>query len=318
MSDYKAQQLAKLEATRHKRAAAVRRFFDPGLDEQSRLAAARQSGTFVDAEVPLALAIVDDPTATPLLRASALNGLFNRLSSDEALVARFIDLLNASSEPRELRLVALATLQASRFGSSAMAGLRPKYLASLRKLIDQDDDDLRRHALEYLMLEKDDYAEQRLLDGLNDPAKAFLPPEIAIQLLANDLHADAVPTLRAIARNPPSAAARKEALRNLATDAESAPLLAETARDANEHPEIRHVSAVALHQIDPGLARQIMRELIEADATDHELKAALLNSLAHLDATPRDGALTAKLVELADATDSEDLKSMIALFTSKP
>jgi hypothetical protein len=282
MSEYKERQLAKLENTRKKREAAVRRFFDAGLDEQSRLVAARLSGTFVGAEVPAAVAIVEDAKATPLLRASALNGLFNRLGTDEALVSRVIDLLDTASEPRDVRLVALATLQASRFGSAVMAGLRPKYLAALRKLIDQDDEDLRRHALEYLTLEKDDYAEQRLLDGLKDPAKAIVAPEIAIQLLANDLHVDAIPTLRALARNPPSAAVKKEALRNLATDAASAPLLAETLRDRNEADEIRHVCAVALYQIDAALARDIMRELVEAQETSSDLKAALQNSLAHL------------------------------------
>ncbi|AKF04036.1 hypothetical protein [Sandaracinus amylolyticus] len=313
MSKYRDEQLAQLEVVRRHREQAVARFFDATLPEATRLESAPSTGTFAgDDEIARAIALFRDGTASPLLRAAALNGLSTRLLRDDALLREILGVLEDTSAPSQLRHAALFAMQSLHFGSSVLAAVRPRYKNALRGLLDDADALLRQFAAEYLALDKDEYVQRRLLDGLREPGRAIVAPELAIQYLANDLHSDVVPLLREIAMRPPSAAAKKEALRNLAIDPESKALLAERVRDDAEDPEIRHVCAVALFQLDPALAAQLAKEIVVNDAADDELRAALLNTLEHLcppDAS-EDGEFRARVAAIAGASTSAPLQRM--------
>ncbi len=316
MSTYRDQVLAQLETVRRNRDQAVTRFFDESLPLGERLQAALSAGTFVgDAELAKATAIVRDVKENALVRATALNGLSNRLTKDEALLTEIIHLLGDGSAPADVRRVALTTLQASQFGSQPMmVKQRPNYKNVLRGLLDDADQELRQNAAEFLALDRDEFVQRRLLSGLKDPNQAIVAPEVAIQYLAHDLHADMLPVLRDIARHPPNEAAKKEALRNLTLDPESKDLLVERLTDPNEAPEIRHVCAVALYQMDPALMRTLAKDIVANDDTDDELRAALLNTMSHLplgtSAPEADDAFGARVAELEANTTSAPLKRM--------
>jgi hypothetical protein len=316
MSTYRDQELAQLETVRRNRDQAVTRFFDGSLSLDERLQAALSAGTFAgDAELAKATAIVRDENENTLLRATALNGLSNRLIKDEDFLKEVIQLLGNESAPADLRRVAMTALQGSQFGSQPMmVHQRPNYKNVLRGLVDDADPELRQYAAELLALDRDEYVQRRLLGGLQDPSQAIVAPEVAIQYLAHDLHADMLPVLRHIARNPPNEAAKKEALRNLTLDPESKDLLVERLTDPQESPEIRHVCAVALYQMDPALMRKLARDIVADDGTDDELRAALLNTMSHLpagSAAPEaDDGFGARVAELEATTTSAPLKRM--------
>jgi hypothetical protein len=308
--------LAQLETVRRNRDQAATRFFDATLPLGERLQAAQSAGTFAgDAELAQATAITRNQHENSLVRAAALNGLSNRLIKDEALLEEVIQLLGDKSAPPDLRRVALTALQGSQFGSQPMmVRLRPNYKNALRGLLDDADPELRQNAAEFLALDRDEYVQRRLLAGLKDPSQAIVAPEVAIQYLAHDLHADMLPVLRDIARNPPNAAAKKEALRNLTLDPESKDLLVERLTDPNEVPEIRHVCAVALYQMDPALMTRLAKDIVADDGTDDELRAALLNSISHLPlgsaAAEADDGFGARVAQLEANTTSAPLKRM--------
>src|SRR5262249_10242470 len=130
------------------------------------------------------------------------------------------------------------------------------------------DIELRRRALGILSREQDGYAQKTLLAGLKNPDEALLPPEKALQLLGNDVHADAYPVAREIVKNPPNLAAKREALRLLAADAASTPTFEKILLDKKEDPEIRQVSAAALHALDPDKLQEHAREIV-LDPTEH-------------------------------------------------
>ena len=134
-------------------------------------------------------------------------------------------------------------LQRRRFESC-----RGDYIATLRKVADDPDPELRQRVLGLLAREKDGFAQKKLLEGLQDPDKALVPPEKALQLLSYDVHADAYAAARDIVKKPPNEMARREALRLLAADATAAPMFEKLMRDKNELREIRQISASALHR----------------------------------------------------------------------
>lgn len=322
MSSYRDEQLKQLEVVRAARLDAVRIFFDGSLAASDRLAAAPSCGTFVgDEEVTRAKQILRDPSQDANVRAAALNGLSNELTVDEKLVGDVVAMLGDQQAPLPLRLMAMSTLQSSQFASIVMPRARPAYKNVLRGLLDDAAPALRQFAAEYLALDRDEYLQRRLVAGLKDPSQALVAPELAIQYLGNDLHADVVPLLREIAARPPNQAAKKEALRNLATDPASRDLLVQGLRDAGEAPEIRHVCLVALYRTAPELATQLAKEITDDDRTSDELRAALLNTLMHLSSNasvvPEDPAFAARVAQLGDETHSAPLKKMALSYVKR-
>ena len=138
--------------------------------------------------------------------------------SDKDLQA-MLKVLSDQSEPIAVRLAALQSLRAAAFSVLSFASCRADYIATLRKVADDPDSELRQRVLGILMREKDGYAQKKLLEGLKNPGKALLPPEKALQLLSYDIHAEAYSAARAILKKPPNDEAKREALRLLAADA---------------------------------------------------------------------------------------------------
>jgi hypothetical protein len=74
-----------------------------------------------------------------------------------------------------VRLAALRVLQMSSFRVVVFDPKRPEYLDALRTVIDDRNASLREQALEILAQERDEYAQRRLLEGLEDPSQALVP-----------------------------------------------------------------------------------------------------------------------------------------------
>jgi hypothetical protein len=106
-------------------------------------------------------------------------------------VRRLLKVLRDTSEPIEVRMAALQSLGAAAFSVPDFDSVRPDYIAALREVSTDSHEQLRRRALGILMRNKDGFAQKKLLDGLKDSAKALVPPEKALQLLGNDVHAEA-------------------------------------------------------------------------------------------------------------------------------
>ena len=200
--------------------------------------------------------------AEPSRRAGAKKGIAGRAAamleapfavceSDKKLQDT-LQALRDQNQPSRVRLAALQTLQTASFqrqshSSHAAAITSPPCARSWRIRIRRCDN----VCSVYWRDEKDGFAQKKLLDGLQNPDKALVPPEKALQMLSNDVHAEAYPIARAIVRNPPNPDARREALRLLAADAAAAPLFESVLRDKDELREIRQIAASALQALRP-------------------------------------------------------------------
>jgi HEAT repeat protein len=223
-------------------------------------------------------------------------------SEKEDSLQAVLKILRDKEEPAQVRLAALRSIQAAGFGSPVFESVRGDYIATLREVAQDPDRELRRRALGALAREKDGFAQKKLLEGLQDPEKALVPPEKALQLLSYDVHAEAYPIAREMVSKPPNTAAKREALRLLAADATAAPVFEKILRDKEELPEIRRVSASALHALKPEKLQEYAREMLLDASEKEEMQALSLTALTQFgdeEAVAKDEALLKRVDRLS-------------------
>ena len=238
--------------------------------------------------------------------------------SDENLQA-LLNVLRDQNEPIEVRLAALQSLAAASFSVVAFESCRGDYIATLREVAVDPDPELRQRVLGLLAREKDGFAQKKLLEGLQNPEKALVPPEKALQLLSYDVHAEAYSVARDIVRKPPNDDAKREALRLLAADATAAPVFEKILRDKDESAETRQISASALHALKPEKLRAHAREMLLDTSEYDEIQATSLTALTQFGddaAIAKDEALL-KSVDRLSAKASTKVKQSARRFLSK-
>jgi hypothetical protein len=238
--------------------------------------------------------------------------------SDENLQG-MLKVLRNRNEPVEVRLAALQSIQAASFSVVAFEACRSDYIASLREVAEDPEEELRQRALGLLAREKDGFAQKKLIEGLQNPEKALLPPEKALQLLSYDVHAEAYTAARAIVNKPPNEDARREALRLLAADATAAPMFEKLLRDKDELREIRQISASALHSLKPEKLQEHAREMLMDKSEYDDIQATSLTALAQFgddEAVAKDEALLKSVDRLSDEASTK-IKQSARRFLSK-
>ena len=225
------------------------------------------------------LSIAANAKRAPRERVAALSAAPLAVCETDKNLQSVLKVLRNTDEPVEVRLAAMDTLAAAAFSAVAFAPCRNDYIAALREVSEDRSLDIRERALGLLSSEKDGYAQKKLLEGLKKPTKALVSPEKALQLLSYDVHAESYAVARDIVSKPPSAVAKREALRLLSADSSSAPLFEKLLRDKNELREVRQISASALHALDPGKLQKHARALV-MDQTDYDdIRATSLSAI---------------------------------------
>ena len=231
------------------------------------------------------------PRGAMAIASSASRGVKERVASireiplasrpDDENLPKLLAMLGDDNEPAEVRLAALKAMQKASFRVVSFATAQGDYTAILRKLTADPNQELRERALAILARRKDGHAQKKLLEGLQDPGKALLAPEKALQLLSYDAHAEAYDAARGIVSQPPSEGAKREALRLLAADPKSAPMFEKLLRDKSETAEIRQLSATALHAINPEKLQKHARELLFDTSEQEDIQASSLTALTN-------------------------------------
>jgi len=259
-----------------------------------------------------AFAVATDEKKTTAERAKAFaEAPLATIASDKSL-QESLNVLRDRSQPIKVRLAALQSLQAATFSVIEFEPYREDYLAALRELVDDPDAELRQRVLGILSREKDGYVQKRLLEGLQDTSKALVPPEKALQLLSYDVHAEAYPVAREILNAPPNPEAKREALRLLSADANSAPVFEKLMRDKDEDRDIRQISAAALQAVKPKRFQESARDLLLDDKEYDDIQATALTALAQFGdekAVAKDQKLMDRVDELEKAKSAKVKKT---------
>jgi len=234
-----------------------------------------------------AVTVAANARRPPKERIAAMGKVTQAVCEKDSKLQALLNVLRNTNEPISVRLAALQALQAASFAVVQFESRRADYLATLRAVATDANPELRQRVLGLLAREKDGFAQQRLLEGLEQPEKALLPPEKALQLLSYDIHADAYPVARTIVDNPPNEEARREALRLLSADASSKPLFERILNDRNETKENRQLSASALQSIAPEAMQTHARELLLDPKEYDDIQATSLTALTQFGSAAR-------------------------------
>jgi len=266
-----------------------------------------------------AMAVATSPKRTVKQRVAAIAETPLTICESDKDLQAMLNLLRDRNEPIAVRLAALQSLQAASFSVIAFEACRGDYIATLREVVDDPDPELRQRVLGLLAREKDGFAQKKLIDGLEHPERALVPPEKALQLLAYDVHAEAYAVARDVIRNPPNEDSRREALRLLSADATAAPIFEKLLGDKNELAEIRQLSASALQALRPEKLQTQAREIL-LDASDYdEIKATSLTALTQFgneESVANDVELRNRVDEMA-ATASPNVKQSARRFVDR-
>lgn len=308
ISEDRKQFAEQLERAAEEQREGYRVFSDKSKPVHERLMGLKRAAALTDEdEVTEAVDIIRDREDDADLRAATLLSIAIEVSQNRDLIDLAIGLLRVSTEPAVVRLAALRVLQTSSFRAATFNPKRPEYLAALRTVIDEPNASLRQQALEILAQAKDEYAQRRLLEGLEDSSKALVPPGKAVQLLGYDVHAEHYPILRDMVQNPPSPEAKREAVRLLASDPTSKDLLADILKDKDERREVRNASASALQSLAPIEFEEQAKQIVLDDNEYDDLRATAINALALFadqEALGQDAELTRRVEQLRDASPS--------------
>lgn len=319
-SEGRKQYLEELERAAEEQRQAYRVFSDRSKPAEERRIALRSAALRDQDEVAEAIDVIRDGEVDADLRASAVHAIDIEVGKRHDLIDLVIGLLRDSAEPTVLRLAALRVLQQSSFSGRAFNPKRPEYLAALRTVIDDQDASLRQEALQILAQHKDEYAQRRLLEGLEDSSKALIPPGKAIQLLGYDIHAEHYPILRDMVQNPPSPEAKQQAVRLLAADPTSKELLADRLKDKDERREVRNASAAAFQSLAPAEFEEQAKQIVLDDDEYDDLRATAINALtlfADQEALNQDAELTGRVERLREQSPSKEVRRTADRFLRK-
>jgi hypothetical protein len=226
-------------------------------------------------------------------------------------VAELLATLRNREEPLTVRLAALRALAALDFLGPRFAPFRADYKQALRDVATDPAQELRENALELLAIDKDPYAQELLVEGLERPKDALLPEAKALQLLGYDDHAEIAPLIRRVYKRA-TGAAREEALRLLATDPQSERLFSRLLKDKSEKRSIRRISASGLQSLNPEAFERTARKIVVDDDDDNDIRATSLAALAHgreAREKPVDPKLVETVQELSGKTRSRAMRS---------
>jgi hypothetical protein len=234
----------------------------------------------------------------------------------EEQVAELLATLRNGKEPLTVRMAALEALAALDFLGPRFAPFRADYKEALREVATDPTPELRERAIELLAIDRDPYAQEILVQGLNRPQEALVPEAKAIQLLGYDDHAEIVPLVRRIYTRT-KGAAREEALRVLGTDPQSERLFARLLKDKSEPRSIRRLSASGLQSLNPEAFERAARKIVADEDDDNDIRATALAALAHgreASEKPTDPKLVETVQKIGETTRSRALRSATRRF----
>jgi len=261
-----------------------------------------------------------DSSRSDAARIKDFGKLTNAICDDRAVLNGMIGVLRDVKTSLDVRLAALAALQAASFATIRFRPCRPPYFAALRALATDPEPEMRNRVLGLLMREQDSLAQKLLLDGLKKPDKALVPPEKALQLLSYDVKASAYPIARRIVEQPPSSDAKAEALRLLAADAKSVGIFEQRLLDKKESPEIRQISAAALQALAPEKLQQYARDIVMDTTESPAVQATSLTALAQFgkeEDLSKDEVLSKRVERIQSSDAAQQIKQSAKQFATK-
>ena len=183
---------------------------------------------------------VDEPAE---IRAAALDRVVSSIPSDERLRQLVLEWFVSTATPRPLRQAALRAEASVSFTEGSVP-------EAYQRLLDDPDLDIRIFAFTKLIIHGDPRAQQKLIQGLENPESASLPAPTAIGILSMAMKNEFAPAVYKVLQQTKDDATRLEAIRVLGGYPEATKTLIAISRDANEKEPFREAALGALYAGD--------------------------------------------------------------------
>ena len=152
--------------------------------------------------------IVLNDQEQPEIRVMALDKIYQVMPDDEKLVTLSIGWLDNQQAPKVLREEALQVMDNLSFSSMDVPDV-------YQKMLEDPEPEFRLFAFTKLIIHGDTRAQQKLIEGLENPQSALLPAPVAIGVLSMALKKEYYPVLNKVLQQTPDEATRLEAIRAL-------------------------------------------------------------------------------------------------------
>lgn len=254
------------------------------------------------------LKVLKDKTAWPATRIATLDRLAGGAFAGKGkIVSELVGLVADLKDDPSVRLAALSVLGELSFASVQFQPFAGAYREALRAAATDRDRKLRERILEVLALQKDEYAQRLIVDGLKDKKKALVSTRKGVQYLGYDVHAEHYDLLHRLVEKSTDKKVRNGALRLLAADSGSKDLFHQIVLDKGEDTEARSISATALQSLAPEEFRAAASAVVVDDDDDDDLRTSFLTALQHDDAHGLDAGLAANVAGVVSRATSKPL-----------
>ncbi|HEX2645219.1 MAG TPA: hypothetical protein VHU81_19630 [Thermoanaerobaculia bacterium] len=225
---------------------AAAQFLNKSLSPEERIQAIKPHSILYDPkQVEQFKSVVLDEREPPEVRATALNKIYDQVPQDERLSRLQVEWLSNPRAPRALRVEAL-NLTANLSFSSGMGSLTEVY----QKMLDDPELPFRQFAFTQLVIHGDARAQQRLIQGLENPESAPLPAPAAIGVLSMAVKKEYYPAVYKVLQETRDDATRLEAIRVLGPYQEARQRLIEISQSPSQEPQFREAALGALYSGD--------------------------------------------------------------------
>jgi hypothetical protein len=189
--------------------------------------------------------VVLDGQETPEVRAAALSRIQDQVSRDQGLESVTLEWLANPRAPRVLRQEALEVA-----GNLAFLRGIDGMTEVLQKMLDDPEPPFRLFAFTQLVVHGDARAQQRLIQGLENPESAPLPAPTAIGVLSMAVKKEFYPAVYKVLQETKYDATRLEAIRVLGSYPEARARLIAISLSPNEQTQFREAALGALYSGD--------------------------------------------------------------------
>jgi hypothetical protein len=189
--------------------------------------------------------------------------------------------LGDSSGSVDARREALRMLFTLAFDEEGFAAHRADFVQTLRALTGDADAELQRAAFSTLVRDGDTFAENLLIQGVQDPSLSVVPPSVALEFLRLAPHAATATLARDVLANSADPEERTQAAYLLAADPTAGSLLASLMTDQAEIAAVRQAAAISLRNVDSTALTNAAR-MIVANASDNWQVRAMSRTLLSL------------------------------------
>lgn len=264
------------EIDRHGRAvyAAAERFLNRRLPAGERIEAIEPYLVLYDEkQIEGFKSVAADREEEAVVRAAALDRLVQTLPLDPRLRQLVLAWLGDPSTPRPLREAALRAEANVSFTESSVPEV-------YQKLLDDPELPVRQFAFTKLIIHGDARAQQRLIEGLENPAAAALPAPTAIAILTLAQKKEYLPAVYKVLLQTTDEPTRLEAIRAVGGYAEATNKLIAITRDPKEKEPFREAALGALYSGDRDRIVEYVAPLLASGNASPRLQAIGLQMTA--------------------------------------